>query len=106
MNKPISSNSAAPDAMLRQLASALKDKGQIRTERSAWLVDSVKVAFASTGKLDKLMSRLRPGHLKAQREAAFNEISKLITTSKVKNGEQLLANIRTVMELQGPHWCC
>lgn len=101
MTKSISSNSADPNAMLKELASALKDKGQIEKTGSAWGDGFVKVAFQSVRTGDKLLSRFNRQHLKIRRQAAFNEISALIQTSKVPNGEQLLANIRTVMDQKG-----
>lgn len=100
--KPIASNVTDPKSMLVELASALKDKGQIATVSSASRSDEVlSLVFGSAGKWDKLVSRLSPGHLKVRREAAFGEISMLVKTSRVENGDQLLANIRTVMDRTG-----
>lgn len=101
MNKSVATNSADPNKMLKELASALKDKGQIEKNFSSWGDGFVKVAFQSVGKGAKLLSRFNRQHLKIRREVAFNEISELIRTSKVPNGERLLTNIRTVMEQKG-----
>ena len=101
MTKIISSNASNPNAMLHELASALKDKGQIERAISGSDDGLAKSSFNSVGKFDKLISRFIPGFLKIRRESALNEIRKLVEVSKVPNGEQLLANIRAVMEQKG-----
>ncbi len=101
MSKPIFSDAANPQAMLRKLASSLEAKGQIDKVGSFLFGEVVRVKFGSVSKLDKLISRFGAQHLNSRREAAFNEIRQLINRSKVSNGEQLLCNIRTVMEQKG-----
>ncbi len=106
-------NRENPRAMLATLASELHGKGQIETRfssekanREAELANSdlrfsPASSFGTMSAIDRLLGRLGMGSAAKKREAAFEEISRLVRSSKVPNGEALLNAIKQVKDDTG-----
>ncbi len=93
--------------MLSELARQLDGKGQIAADYVTRSLAkngepaSISVTFGNLDATSKLLSRFGIGAAKARREVAYTHLCDLVRRSGVSNGEQLLANIRKVVEHTG-----